>query len=154
MPDDGPILGSALRWSIWWYPSDCWLYWAIVAADYGVTHYRRLRERELRASQLEAQLAEARLQALKAQLQPHFLFNALHTIGQLVRTGQGALAVQVVAGLGDLLRRVLGGAGTPEGPLTQELEVLRSYLDVEQGAFRDRAHAGVCTETRILRTRG
>src|ERR1041384_4917674 len=57
LPDDAPILRSALRWSIWWYPSDCWLYWAIVASDYGVTHYRRLRERELRASQLEAQPA-------------------------------------------------------------------------------------------------
>src|SRR5205823_15106481 len=99
--------------------------WAIVAADYGVTHYRRLRERELRASQLEAQLAEARLQALKTQLQPHFLFNALHTIGQLVRTGQDALAVQVVAGLGHLLPRVPDGAGTQEGSRKQELELLR-----------------------------
>jgi len=63
------------------------------------------------------------------QLQPHFLFNALHTIGQLIRTGQGALAVRVLAGLGDLLRRVLDGASTQEVPLKQELEFLRSYLD-------------------------
>ena len=153
MPDDGPMLGSALRWSIWWYPSDCWLYWVIVAADYGVTHYRRLRERELRASQLEAQLAEARLQALKTQLQPHFLFNALHTIGQLVRTGQDALAVQVVAGLGDLLRRVLDGAGTQEVSLKQELEFLRSYLDVEQVRFRDRLKAVVDAEPDTLDAR-
>jgi len=153
MPDDGPILMTALRSAVWWFPSDCWLYWAIVASDYGVTHYRRLRERELRASQLEAQLAEARLQALKMQLEPHFLFNALHTIGQLVRTGQDALAVQVVAGLGDLLRRVLDGAGTQEVPLKQELEFLRSYLDVEQVRFRDRLKAVVDAEPDTLDAR-
>ena len=153
MPDDGSILMTALRSAVWWFPSDCWLYWAIVASDYGVTHYRRLRERELRASQLEAQLAEARLQALKMQLQPHFLFNALHTIGQLVRTGQDALAVQVVAGLGDLLRRVLDGAGTQEVPLKQELEFLRSYLDVEQVRFRDRLKAVVDAEPDTLDAR-
>lgn len=153
MPDDGPFLMTALRAAVWWFPSDCWLYWAIVASDYGITHYRRLRERELRASQLEAQLAEARLQALKMQLQPHFLFNALHTIGQLVRTGQDALAVQVVAGLGDLLRRVLDGAGTQEVPLKQELEFLRSYLDVEQVRFRDRLKAVVDAEPDTLDAR-
>lgn len=153
MPSDGPALVSALRASVYWFPSDCWLYWAIVAGDYGVTHYRRLRERELSASQLEAQLAEARLQALKTQLQPHFLFNALHTIGQLVRTGQDALAVQVVAGLGDLLRRVLDGAGTQEVSLKQELEFLRSYLDVEQVRFRDRLKAVVDADPDTLDAR-
>ncbi len=72
------------------------------------------------------------------QLQPHFLFNALHTVGQLIRTGQPARAVQVVAGLGELLRRVLDGAATQEVPLKQELDFLRSYLDIEQIRFRDR----------------
>ena len=153
MPSDGPALVSALRSSVYWFPSDCWLYWALVAGDYGVRHYRRLRERELRASQLEAQLAEARLQALKMQLQPHFLFNALHTIGQLVRTGQDALAVQVVAGLGDLLRRVLDGAGTQEVSLKQELEFVRSYLDVEQVRFRDRLKAVVDADPDTLDAR-
>src|SRR5881409_2760123 len=91
MPSDDPLFVAELRNFVWWFPLDGWLYWAIVAGDYGVAHYRRLRERELRASQLEAQLSEARLEALKMQLQPHFLFNALHTIGQLIRTGQDAL---------------------------------------------------------------
>ena len=138
MPGDAPLLVAGLRSFVWWFPSDGPLYWAILAIDYGVRHQRRLRERELRASQLEAQLAAARLEALKMQLQPHFLFNALHTIGQLIRTGQGALAVRVVGGLGDLLRMVLDGAGTQEVPLKQELEFLRNYLDIEQIRFGDR----------------
>jgi len=104
----------------------------------------------VRASQLEAQLSEARLQALKMQLQPHFLFNALHTIGQLIRTGQDALAVRVVAGLGDLLRRVLDGASTQEVPLKQELEFLRSYLDIEQIRFGERLKAVVDAEAETL----
>lgn len=137
-PDATPVLVASLRSFVWWFPSDALLYWAILAIDYGVRHYDKLRERELRASQLEAQLSDARLEALKTQLQPHFLFNALHTVGQLVRTGQHGTAVEVVAGLGDLLRRVLDGGTSQEVPLKQELEFVRGYLDIEQIRFRDR----------------
>lgn len=138
-----PLLLAAVRSFVWWFPSDGLLYWAVLAIDYGVGHYRRLRERELRASQLEAQLSEARLEALKMQLQPHFLFNALHTIGQLIRTHRDVAAVQMVARLGDLLRRVLAAATTQEVPLKQELEFVRSYLEIERVRFRDRLAAVV-----------
>ena len=137
-PDAQPLMRAALRSFVFWFSSDGLLYWAILAIDYGVRDYRESRERALRAAQLETQLSEARLHALTMQLQPHFLFNALHTIGQLIRTGQPARAVQVVAGLGELLRRVLDGAATQEVPLKQELDFLRSYLDIEQIRFRDR----------------
>src|SRR2546425_9451341 len=150
MPSDDPLLVAELRNFVWWFPLDGWLYWAIVAGDYGVAHYRRLRERELRASQLEAQLSEARLEALKMQLQPHFLFNALHTIGQLIRTGQDALAVRVLAGLGDLLRRVLGGASTQEVAVKQEMEVLRDDLDIEQNPVGGRPKTGGDAEAETL----
>ena len=142
-PEDGPLLLDVARTFVWWFASDSLLYWAVVATDYGVRHYRELKDRELRASQLEAQLAAARLEALKLQLQPHFLFNALHTIGQLVRTGQDATAVAVVAGLGDLLRRLLDGAAAQEVPLRQELEFIQSYLEIEQIRFRDRLDARI-----------
>lgn len=137
-PSDGPVLVEMARSFVWWFPSDGLLYWAVIAVDYGVRHYRTLRERELRASQLERQLAEARIEALKMQLQPHFLFNALHTIGQLIRTRQHDAAVAVVAGLGDLLRRVLDAATAQEVPLKQELEFITSYLDIERIRFGDR----------------
>ncbi|MGH7538093.1 MAG: sensor histidine kinase, partial [Gemmatimonadales bacterium] len=99
------------------------------------------------------QLSEARLQALKTQLHPHFLFNALHTVGQLIRTGQDALAVQVTAGLGDLLRRVLDEAGTQEVPLKQELELLRVYIAIEAIRFSDRLQVVVHADPDVLDAR-
>jgi two-component system, LytTR family, sensor kinase len=153
MPNAAPVLLAALRSFVWWFPSDALLYWAIIAIDYGVRHYGKLRERELRASQLEAQLSEARLQALKTQLQPHFLFNALHTVGQLVRTGQHGTAVDVVAGLGELLRRMLDGVTTQDVPLKQELEFVRGYLTIEQIRFRDRLRVVVDADPETLDAR-
>lgn len=152
-PDAPPLLRAALRSFAIWLSSDGLLYWAILAIDFGVRDYRESRERELRASQLETQLSEARLQALKTQLHPHFLFNALHTIGQLIRTGQDALAVRVVAGLGDLLRRVLDGAATQEVPLKQELEFLKSYVGIEQIRFADRLKVVVNADPEALDAR-
>ena len=153
-PRDLPLLIAGVRSWLFWLTSDGMLYWAVLAIDSGVARYRETRERELLASQLEAQLSQARLQSLKMQLQPHFLFNALHTIGQLVRTGQNALAVQVVAGLGDLLRQLLDSASTQEVPLKQELDFLRSYLDIEQIRFHDRLKVVVSTPREIRTTRG
>lgn len=152
-PGAPPLSRAALREFIVWFSSDGLLYWAILAIDYGIRHFRRLRERELRASQLEAQLAEARLQALKMQLHPHFLFNALHTISQLIRAGRSTRAVAVVAGLGDLLRRMLDDATTQEVPLKQEIEFLQSYLDIEQIRFRDRLKVVVSADAETLDAR-
>ncbi len=79
-PNARPLVDRAVRSFVVWVLSDGLLYWTILSVSYAVEHYRRFRERELVASQLETQLAQADLQALKMQLHPHFLFNALHTI--------------------------------------------------------------------------
>jgi len=105
------------------------------------------------ASQLETQLAQADLQALKSQLHPHFLFNALHTIGSLVRTGDRDNAVKVTAGLGDLLRRMLEGASQQEAPLKQELEFIKSYLAIEQIRFQDRLRVDFSIDPEVLDAR-
>jgi hypothetical protein len=89
------------------------IYWAVVGATHAFSFYALYRERDLRASELEAQLANAQLQALRAQLQPHFLFNTLHGIAGLVRTGRGETAVEMIAGLSDLLRLALENPGRP-----------------------------------------
>lgn len=133
-----PIFDRALQLAVAWVLAYGFFYWSILSVSYALERQARLRERELASSQLETQLVEADLQALKMQLHPHFLFNALHTIGSLVRTGDRDGAIRVVAGLGDLLRRLLDDTSQQEVPLRQELDFIRSYLDVEQVRFRDR----------------
>jgi two-component system, LytTR family, sensor kinase len=134
----GPLLARSGRAFLFWLVADSPLYWAVIFVDYGIRQYAEAGERALRASQLEAQLAQAQLAGLKMQLQPHFLFNALHTIGALVRTDQNRDAVRVVAGLGELLRSMLDDAATQEVPLRQELAFVRNYLAIEQIRFSDR----------------
>jgi len=149
-PSTSPFSRRVLVGFTTWILSDGLLYWAVILVDWASERSRRAQERLVHASQLEAQLAQARLQALQMQLHPHFLFNALHTVATLVRTGQGAVAVRVVAGLGDLLRRVLEGAETTEVPLNQELEFIRSYLEIEQVRFRDRLRYTIQAEPETL----
>jgi two-component system LytT family sensor kinase len=108
------------------------LYAILMAAVYCADYYARYRERELAASQLQAQLAGAQLQALRMQLNPHFLFNALNSISMLVRGGRNPEAVRMLAGLGDLLRSVLEEERPHEVPLRDELQFLERYLEIEQ----------------------
>jgi len=133
-----PVLVRASRLFGWYFLADGMLYWGLLGVGYVVDEAARSRAREVQQSKLQGQLATARLAALKMQLHPHFLFNALHTVGALVRTGRSAPAVQVVARLGDLLRRMLDGAQTQEVPLGEEVEFIRAYLEVEQIRFEDR----------------
>jgi hypothetical protein len=112
-----------------------------VVATYATRWQERLTRRYSEAAheseQLQARLDQARLQALKLQLQPHFLFNTLNTITALVHTDPRA-AERMVTGLSELLRFSLGTAGDQEIPLERELEVLRHYLDIQQVRFQDR----------------
>ncbi len=114
------------------------VYGMILGFGYALDYYRRFREREFRASQLEAQLAQAQLQALKMQLQPHFLFNTLNGIAGLVRDNRNKAAVRMIAGLSDLLRHTLENSGRQEVALRDELEFLELYLDIQQMRFSDR----------------
>ena len=114
------------------------LYWFIVVIDHGIRHFVAARDQTEARSRLEAQAANWRLEALKLQLHPHFLFNALHSIAALVRTGQSDEAVRIAGGLGDLLRRLLDDAPIQEVPLREELAFVKDYLDIEMIRFSDR----------------
>jgi len=117
---------------------DLIIYWAIVGVVHAIDSRRRLRERELHTAQVETQLAQARLANLALQLQPHFLFNTLHSIASLVREGEPEPAVRMIAGLSDLLRYSLDNAGRHLVPLSEELEVVGRYLEIQQTRFSDR----------------
>jgi two-component system LytT family sensor kinase len=128
------------------------MYWLILLIAYAVNYYRRYRENELKATRLEAQLAQAQLQALKMQLQPHFLFNTLHSISALVHKDPAA-ADKMLARLGDFLRLTLDSAGSQEVSLQQELEFLRCYLEIERIRFKDRLSVQMEVEPETLDAR-
>jgi two-component system, LytTR family, sensor kinase len=132
-------------------------YWTILGVMYGFAYYRRYQEREkqalrleLRASELETQLMRARLDALKMQLQPHFLFNTMNAIMVLVRQQRGPEAEETIARLCDLLRFVLDDALAQEVPLCRELEYLGLYLSIEQLRFADRLRIAIDADPAIL----
>jgi len=117
---------------------DVWsAYLPIILGAHMVSFYQRSRERERRAAQLEAQLAKANLQNLKAQLQPHFLFNTMHSISALMLSDVGA-ADKMMARLSDLLRMSLEGGGGQITTLSHELEFVTAYLDIEKIRLGDR----------------
>lgn len=148
-----PFLQRAVQGFTVWAVSDALLYWIVLAVGFAAEQSRRSREKEMAASQLETQLAQADLHALRMQLQPHFLFNALHTVGSLVRTGEREEAVRVVARLGDLLRRMLDGADREEVPLREELAFVTSYLEIEQARFRDRLTVTINADEEVMDAR-
>jgi two-component system, LytTR family, sensor kinase len=116
---------------------DLLTYAAIVGTSHAALYYRRSHEREAQAHKLEAALAQAQLQSLQMQLQPHFLFNTLHTLSELIHRDARA-ADRMVARLGELLRLTLERGATQEVTLRQELEFLQKYLELQQTRFHDR----------------
>lgn len=113
------------------------VYWLIVGGAHAARMARRSRAREQRALRLEAQLVEARLLVLRAQLEPHFLFNALNTVSVLMREDVDA-ADRVLLLLSDLLRRALDSSTTSEIELRQEVAFLEAYLALEKVRHADR----------------
>jgi len=113
------------------------IYSAIAGTGAALTLYERYREREVAAAKLHSELAAARLQALRGHLQPHFLFNSLHSIAALARTGDTAGVVRLTAALSDLLRHVLD-AGDRHASLEEEMHIVERYLDIQRTRFADR----------------
>ena len=114
------------------------IYWVIVAAAHATEYYKSTRDGELESLALQAELTQAQLAALRMQLQPHFLFNTLHTIASLVREGRGEAATATIARLGDLFRQTLGNVQRNEVRLREELSFIEAYLEIEQSRFCDR----------------
>jgi two-component system sensor histidine kinase AlgZ len=130
--------------------------WLLVIAVRTVAHTSRFlytwgeRQAAL-AARAESEAADARLAALQAQMNPHFLFNALNTVAALVRTNPGT-AERTVEHLADVLRRTLARTSRTSGTLDEELEYLKAYLAVEQQRYGERLKVSwtIADETRRL----
>ena len=129
-------------------PTNFFIYWTFVAIFRGVDYYERYRERELRASQLEGQLAKAHLQALKAQLDPHFFFNTMNSISSLMHRDIEK-ADAMIAGLSNLFRLNLQRGDAQEVTLSEEMEFLEQYLELQQLRFGSRIKIEVRTDPEL-----
>jgi signal transduction histidine kinase len=121
-----------------WVPFSLILYLGVLLAAYAMENFRRYREQEVRASTLSAELAQAQLSALRAQLHPHFLFNALNAAVGLVRTREPEEGVRVLTHLSELLRHLLQETTSQEIPLHEELALLDRYVAIERARFGER----------------
>ena len=109
------------------------------SAGYALRFYRELRQKERLEEQLRALATQAELKALKAQINPHFLFNTLNTIAQLIHT-DSAQAEATVERLAEMFRYVLAGSERRLVPLEEELAFVDDYLAIEQARFGERLH--------------
>lgn len=129
--------------------ADVQIYLVVAVLGYVVAYYAKVRSQELHASQLQTNLVHAELQMLKMQLQPHFLFNTLHSVSSLVSTNPRA-AQKMICSLGDLLRLSLVSEDLPEVTLRRELEFLELYLDIERVRFQDRLVVEISVADELL----
>jgi len=115
-------------------------YWVILAVLRGMDSKRHLRDERVRSARLETRLAQSQLQAMRMQLQPHFLFNTLNAISALA-LAEPNRARRMIARLGDLLRLTLEERHAPLVALSHELELVRCYLEIQHERFQDRLQA-------------
>lgn len=117
-----------------------WLvYWAIFGVHQTFRYYQHYLASELRLERMERSFSEARLNALRMQLDPHFLFNALNTISSQVERDP-RLARSMIEHLGDLLRLSLDARDRQEIPLAEELTFLEHYVAIQKIRFAENLH--------------
>ncbi len=148
-PEDRPWMRGSRRSSespsldvVFWrhrWMSAILVYWVVLGMGGGLHSFLAMREKErsaadleLRAERLRAELSQAQLGALRNQLNPHFLFNALHSVGGLIRGGREKSALSTLAAIGELLRATLEYGGTEEVPLSEELQIVERFLEIER----------------------
>ena len=134
-----PSIGPLVKWVVGVHSSWYFLaFWATIGIENAIIYYQRSHEREMVASQLQRQLVEAQLEAVRSRLQPHFLFNTLHSIHALIEQQDYETASRMLRALSDLLRRALDHVEREQVSMREEIEFLRRYLDIEMVRFSDR----------------
>ena len=145
-PVENPFLAANLAW----FTTNLFAYSLFVAIVHLMAFQQRVREGELHAALLQSQLSTARLETLKAQLHPHFLFNTLHTISELIHIDPAAADAMVIR-LGKLLRLSLEYTSEAEVSLDREIDVLTAYLDLHRMRHGDRLTATIEVDPALRR---
>ena len=133
-----PVLDLFRLQAYTWLLASLFVYYCIVMAGRMMEAGERLAAQRAASADLARQLAQAQLDALRHQIEPHFLFNALNAIAGLVREHRSDLAVETIARISEFLRHTLQGAATQEVPLEEELRFAEMYLDIQKLRFGER----------------
>jgi two-component system, LytTR family, sensor kinase len=136
-PAAGPFADSLARLFSTYFVTGAVFYWVFLGVFHAIDYAQQLAVQRLQSRVLQAQLSEARLQALRSQLNPHFLFNALNAVGAMCDRGDTAAASQMVGRIGSLLRTALA----PHDQMTtldDELQFVDTYLHIEQARIGPR----------------
>jgi two-component system, LytTR family, sensor kinase len=128
------------------------LYGIILLVAWILQSRERLEQERMEATRLSEQLAKAQLGALRQQIEPHFLFNTLNTVAGLVREGRNDAALDMIAGLSELLRRTLQNR-EQQVALRDELEIVEKYLEIEKARFAERLRVQVHVPEELARAR-
>jgi LytS/YehU family sensor histidine kinase len=126
------------------------LYATILAVGYVIDSRARLAYQQTETARLNEQLSKAQLDALRRQIEPHFLFNTLNAIAGLVRERRNDAAVSMIAGLSDFLRRLLEDSTRQQVPLGEEVEFAQKYLDIQKVRFVERLQFTVDVPRELL----
>ncbi len=138
--------------SLRYFTQNIWIYAIIVGVISLIDYYRLYRENELRSARLEVQLAQSQLQALKMQIQPHFLFNTINSILALMPDDIEA-AEKMALQLSDFLRYTLDNIDRQEVLLKEEIDFVQRYLDIEKVRLQDRLTVTVNIDPETLLAR-
>jgi LytS/YehU family sensor histidine kinase len=126
------------------------LYGAILAIDSVLDSRARLASQRAETARLNEQLSKAQLDALRRQIEPHFLFNTLNSVSALIREHRNDAAVMMIAGLSDFLRRLLADPTRQQVPLAEEMEFAQKYLDIQKVRFVDRLQLAIDVPSDLL----
>jgi len=126
------------------------LYSLILLAGHMLDSREQMARQQAETARLNEQLLKAQLNALRRQIEPHFLFNTLNAIAGLVRENRNDAAVSMIAGLSDFLRRVVEDSDRQQVALAEELEFTQKYLDIQKARFAERLKFSVEVPEELL----
>jgi two-component system LytT family sensor kinase len=126
------------------------VYGFLIAITFVLDSRERIARQRAQTAQLNEQLSRAQLDALRRQMEPHFMFNTLNAIAGLVRDNRNDAAVTMIVGLGEFLRHAAEDSNRPQVALAEEVEYLQRYLDIQKVRFAERLQVSVDVPAELL----
>jgi uncharacterized membrane protein len=146
----GPFMDVWGHWFLYQILTFLFVYVLILAITYAVDSRDSAARQRTETARLNEELSRAQLDALRRQIEPHFIFNTLNSIAALVRDQRNDAAVTMIVGLGEFLRRASEASHRPQVTLSEEVEYLQRYLDIQKVRFGERLQVSVDIPAELL----